>query len=1011
MNKLNASSFPDFFFSLWQKNPFAWQSALAKRVLENDNSPWPEAIALPTAAGKTACMDIAVFALAAQADRLDSGQPFTASRRIFFVVDRRVIVDEAFERSEELADKLRSAESGILKEVADRLRKLAGVKDPLACFQLRGGLFRSDTWAHSPIQPAIVSSTVDQIGSRLLFRAYGRGSRAWPIQAGLTGNDSLILLDEAHCAQPFLETLQAVRKYRAWAEKPISSAFHVVVMSATPPEGLDDVFKDASNEPHDPNHPLGARQQASKPTFLIQLDKSGSDLAEQIQIKKKEIKKAEGEKTGRNQIVKYRRELIELEKKASVHLAEKLCDTAIAMVSDEQTATVIFTNRVDTARIIHGILSEKFGNDAILLTGRMRPIDKDDIVQEQLAQLSATISQDRNLYKPVFVIATQTLEVGANLDFDILVSECASLDALRQRFGRLNRMGRKIKARAAIHVRPGQQKKTEDDPVYGSSLANTWAWLNKIAGKKHEIDMGIAAFAEYLCKIEDIAVLNAPPSHAPVMLPAHVDCWAQTNPEPKPVPDIALFLHGPTSEPADVQICWRADLTLDDHEAWIDTVSLCPPTPPECLSVSFIKMRKWLEDKTDSGAESDIEGQENTENTFEEHPNRNNRHVIRWRGKNDIRVISNPHDIFPGDVIIVPAKLEGWDSLATLGTESPIVDLGDRAYAQSKNKALLRIHPEVLKCMPPTKELQELSDIASTAEVMFEENSNELIKRLKTILGNIGHTEGIPIWLKGIAINLASDPNLAKALTLHPTGGLILRGNRYLNGKQDLAEVFSEEDDDLSSGTVMVEMQEHLNGVARYAEKFARLSGLSDTLVDTFKEAGLSHDIGKADQRFQTWIKGGNPWIRGPLLAKSGDMAKSYRALEKARIRAGYPKGGRHELVSVRLLESAEDLLPKNEELRDLMLHLIESHHGNCRPFAPVIPDSAPVSVTINHKDMTLSSSSATFMERLDSGVPERFWRLTRRYGWWGLAWLEAIFRLADHRRSESEEKTGVGDV
>ncbi len=131
------------------------------------------------------------------------------------------------------------------------------------CFQLRGGMYRSDAWARSPLQSAIIASTVDQIGSRILFRAYGRSSKAWPIQAGLAANDALILLDEAHCSQPFMETLHSVRRYRQWAEKPLPNPFHISILSATPPE-TQDVFRDTSDEPRTQGHPLGDRQLAGK---------------------------------------------------------------------------------------------------------------------------------------------------------------------------------------------------------------------------------------------------------------------------------------------------------------------------------------------------------------------------------------------------------------------------------------------------------------------------------------------------------------------------------------------------------------------------------------------------------------------------------------------------------------------------------------------------------------------------------------------------------------------------
>jgi CRISPR-associated endonuclease/helicase Cas3 len=171
--------------------------------------------------------------------------------------------------------------------------------------------------------------------------------------------------------------------------------------------------------------------------------------------------------------------------------------------------------------------------------------------------------------------------------------------------------------------------------------------------------------------------------------------------------------------------------------------------------------------------------------------------------------------------------------------------------------------------------------------------------------------------------------------------------------------------------------------------------------------AAKCHDTGKQDERFQGWLRGGNllkARIAPKPLAKSGGQS-TRSSRERARARSGYPKGGRHELVSVRLLEQAAEQLAASHD-RDLALHLIAAHHGCCRPFAPVIFDEHPVSVSHSSNGLAVATSSATELERLDSGVAERFWKLVRKYGWWGLAWLEAIFVLADHRRSEAEQQT-----
>src|SRR3990172_4887606 len=137
-----SESFADFFQALDGHTPFPWQKELAAKVAAGD---WPSLIKLPTASGKTACLDIAVFALACQARRPAAER--TAPRRIAFVVDRRVIVDEAFKRAEKITKALKETENGILREVAEALLELSGTNVPLQCFQLRGGMYRDDEWA------------------------------------------------------------------------------------------------------------------------------------------------------------------------------------------------------------------------------------------------------------------------------------------------------------------------------------------------------------------------------------------------------------------------------------------------------------------------------------------------------------------------------------------------------------------------------------------------------------------------------------------------------------------------------------------------------------------------------------------------------------------------------------------------------------------------------------------------------------------------------------------------
>ncbi len=211
MSLLTAADFISFFRAVHNGcEPFPWQLRLAGRLLGAiqvtprgrepvpQASGWPQCLALPTESDRTACLDLAIFDLAAQADVPPPRR--SAARRIFYVRDRRGVLDEVFDLARHLAATLRDARSGILHQVAQRLRRVAGETDPevppLGVAQLRGGVYRDHAWARSPTQPTIVCTDVDQLGSRLLFRGHGVSAAARPTQAGLAAYDALIFRDE-----------------------------------------------------------------------------------------------------------------------------------------------------------------------------------------------------------------------------------------------------------------------------------------------------------------------------------------------------------------------------------------------------------------------------------------------------------------------------------------------------------------------------------------------------------------------------------------------------------------------------------------------------------------------------------------------------------------------------------------------------------------------------------------------------------------------------------------------
>ena len=701
---------------------------------------------------------------------------------------------------------------GVL-DYAERLAETLPEAERPAIVQLRGGITIDNDWVLNPERPTLIISTVDQAGSRLLFQGYGVSERAASIHAGLLGNDALWVLDEVHLAQPLLQTLGTTRD--------LGADICILPMSATWKGGNTHGLTGADYAVPT----LAARLTHPKPATLVKL--SGEEDLE-----------------------------MELAKQAR----------RLRAAGSEVVAVVC--NRVATARNVHTLLSLE--GESVLLTGRIRPADKNALLAEYLPRLEAGSRAEGRV--PLFVVATQTIEVGADLDFDGLVSECAPLSALRQRAGRLNRLGELATAPMVVVYQP-----RKDDRVYAKGAALAWKWLTKV-GTRNDLDFAPQSLGTLMAATPPQEE-DAP--RTPLLLRSHLEVLASDTARP----DLTPWLHGFEHGSPEVFLCWRADWGVESVEA-------APPRRDELLAVPLWAAKQWSAEIAD------------TEGAGGERGYRKALTVLRWDGEQAEAVALQYARA--GDTLVLPCSAGGCDRYGWApNSTAPVCDVGD-------DHRRVRLHPAVYPDLA--------DDIA--ALLGAEDTTAKDWRQLAARVGLGAPWQVLPV----------------------PDGVVVLD-----RGHWDSLRAYR-----------AVSLADHCRDVGAEAKRLGLALGCAHT--DVLRDAGLKHDAGKADPRWQAMV-GATP---GDPLAKGPGGGNPWLSL---------PPGWRHELASVARLP---------ESTGDLARYLVGTHHGHGHPLFPAAPET----------DLWRATGDWAGMRA----------RLLRTHGHWGLALLEAVVRLADWRVSEAEQ-------
>jgi CRISPR-associated endonuclease/helicase Cas3 len=873
--------FPEAFAALTGHPPFPWQRKLFERFIAAD---WPSAVSLPTGTGKTSIMAIWLLGLAKMAETTEA--PIGVPRRLVWVVNRRVVVDQATSEAERLRARIADETVGELTSVRLALTGLAAVpsNEVLAISTLRGQFADNAEWRNDPARPSIVIGTVDMIGSRILFSGYGLGFRSKPLHAGFLAQDSLIIHDEAHLEPAFQALISSVQ-----SEQRLRGDFRplcVMPLTATSRDGTGDgEFSLGDKDRTDER--LQSRIRASKAIAFHPVTDENA-VAGEVLLRALDFK-------------------------------------------DSGKAILVFLRKLkDLETVAKGL--EKVTDNVRRLTGTLRGLERDTLARDPTVFArflpGATSPPDGGT---VYLVCTSAGEVGVNISADHMVCDLAPFDSMAQRLGRVNRFGEGAALVDVIHPDDGTPEGGDaKDPERPLKLAcrNTLEILRGLPLTENNRHDGSPATLEALLGSISTEQRESAFTPPPAILPATdilFDAWALTSVREKMPgrPPVADWLHGISGwQPAETYVAWREEVEvvtseLQDRYAAEDLLEDYPLKPHELLRDTSERIAKELLAIAERVPEKNVwilmpDGNVQTRFTIAELSAALKKKEFNLK---DCTVLLPPCVGALRKGMLVGAEPFKPDQGDSYDISDRLIDEGGKA-----RRCRLWDNEEA----PPRMRLVRSIDVRPS-----ENNEDE-------------------------------EEGAAEAQARGRWNWYVLPANS---------------DDDASiTAPGPQELHSHVNLAMEFAGRLARkLIGEPDE-ASAVVLAVKWHDLGK---RRSTWQRSIGNNDSNLVLAKSGGT----RMVEIT--------GYRHEFGSVLDIETDPEFQAKAPRVRELVLHLVAAHHGRARPYFP-----AKEAFDHEHTDEAAAKAARA--------ITRRYGLLQRRYGRWGLAYLESLVRSADALASQS---------